>query len=77
MAKIVHARLDDDSEALLRRLGRDMGLSDSELLRRGLSALQAVSGRSGRPRLIGLARFASGQPDLGSNKRHLAGFGKA
>ena len=61
---------------LLRRLGRATGLSDSELLRRGLGALEAVSGRSGRPRIIGLAAFASGQPDLGSKKRHLAGFGK-
>jgi hypothetical protein len=76
MAKIVHARLDDENEALLRRLGRATGLSDSELLRRGLSALGAVSGRLGRPRIIGMAAFASGQPDLGSNKRHLAGFGK-
>jgi hypothetical protein len=76
MPRIVHARLDDGSEALLRRLARATGLSDSELLRRGLSALGAVSGRPGRPRVIGLAAFASGQPDLGSNKRHLAGFGK-
>ena len=76
MAKIVHARLDDESEALLRRLGQTTGLSDSELLRRGLSALGAVSGRPGRSRIIGLAAFASGQPDLGSNKGHLAGFGK-
>jgi hypothetical protein len=76
MAKIVHARLDDENEALLRRLGRATGLSDSELLRRGLCALGAVSGRPGRARVIGLAAFASGRPDLGSNRRHLAGFGK-
>ncbi len=76
MAKIVHARLDDESEALLRRLGQASGLSDSEVLRRGLMALEAVSGRAGRPRIIGLAGFSSGQPDLGSNKAHLSGFGK-
>jgi hypothetical protein len=76
MSKVVHARLDDESEALLRRLGRATGLSDSEILRRGLSALEAVSGRSGRPRIIGLGAFTSGQTDLGSNKGHLAGFGK-
>ncbi len=76
MAKIVHARLDDESEALLRRLGRASGLSDSEVLRRALVAMEAVSGRAGRPRIIGLAGFSSGLPDLGSNKAHLSGFGK-
>jgi hypothetical protein len=76
MAKIVHARLDDESEALLRRLGRATGLSDSELLRRGLSALGAVSGPPGHSRIVGLGAFASGQPDLGSNKGRLVGFGK-
>jgi hypothetical protein len=31
---------------------------------------------AGRPRIAGLGRFASGVDDLGSNKRHLKGFGK-
>jgi hypothetical protein len=30
---------------------------------------------AGRPRVIGLGRFASGVLDLGSNKKHLRGFG--
>jgi hypothetical protein len=77
MAKTVHARLDDQSEAALRRLRRDTGLGDSELLRRGLRALAAVSGSSGARKIIGLGAFASGQPDLGSNKKHLSGFGKS
>jgi hypothetical protein len=76
MAKMVHARLDDETEALLRRLGRATGLSESEVLRRGLLALEAVSGRAGKPRIVGLGGFVSGQADLGSNKAHLAGFGK-
>jgi hypothetical protein len=33
-------------------------------------------GRAGKSRtVIGLGRFASGVPDLGSNKKHLEGFG--
>jgi len=28
-----------------------------------------------RPRIAGLGKFASGIPDLGSNKKHLKGFG--
>lgn len=76
MAKMVHARLDDETEALLRRLGRATGLSESEVLRRGLLALEAVAGRAGRARIVGQGGFDSGQADLGSNKGHLAGFGR-
>jgi hypothetical protein len=75
MPKVVHARLDDASDHLLRRLRRNTGLGDSELIRRGLRALDALSGAKGRPSVIGLGSFASGVRDLGSNKRHLDGFG--
>ena len=77
MAKIVHARLDDESEALLIGLRRKTGLGESELIRRGLRILNASSGSKGRPTVIGLGAFASGLRDLGSNKRHLDGFGNS
>jgi hypothetical protein len=75
MAKMVHARLDDGSERTLARLRRATGLSDSELLRRGLRAFDLMQGGRGGRRIAGLGAFASGMPDLGSNKRHLTGFG--
>jgi len=75
MAKMVHARLDDGSERTLARLRRATGLSDSEILRRGLRAFDVMQGGRGRRRIIGLGAFASGKPDLGSNKGHLNGFG--
>jgi hypothetical protein len=75
MARMVHARLDDETDGLLRRLRRSTGLQDSELIRRGLRALDALAGRPGRPNVIGLGAFASGVSDLGSSKRHLDGFG--
>jgi hypothetical protein len=75
MAKMVHARLDSETDGLLRRLRRSTGLGDSELIRRGLRVLDTLSGQDGRPRVVGLGAFASGIPDLGSNKRHLDGFG--
>ncbi len=75
MAKMVHARLDDGSERTLARLRRATGLSDSELLRRGLRAFDLMQGGRAGWRITGLGAFASGMPDLGSNKRHLAGFG--
>lgn len=74
MGRIVHARLDDESERLLSSLRRRTGLPDSELLRRGLKALAVP--RKGKAAVVGLGRFASGARDLGSDKRHLRGFGQ-
>jgi len=77
MSRIVHARLDEESDKRLTRLRRSSGLSESELLRRGLRALDAVSVPGRRTRIVGLGGFASGLRDLGSNKRHLRGFGRS
>jgi hypothetical protein len=77
MAKIVHARLDEESRLLLEELRRRTGLKDSEVVRRGIRALATLT-PGGKPRrVIGLGRFASGIPDLGSDKRHLKGFGRS
>jgi ribbon-helix-helix CopG family protein len=76
MARVVQARLDDDTERMLDELRRRTRLSDSELVRRGIRSL-AVLPPSGRgPKVIGVGRFASGVRDLGSNKTHLKGFGR-
>lgn len=77
MAKTVHARLDQQSHALLRRLRLRTGLTESEVLRRGLRLLAAQDPQESRRRIIGLGKFVSGCPDLGSNERHLRGFGRA
>ncbi len=76
MARMVHARLDEETDGVLRRLRRSTGLGESELIRRGLQALDAVSARRTGRGVVGLGEFASGIRDLGSNKRHLAGFGR-
>ena len=75
--KVVQARLDQDTEALLRSLRQRTGFTDSELVRRGIKALAALPGGGGRRRVIGVGRFASGVRDLGSNKAHLKGFGRS
>ncbi len=75
MGKTVHARLDSETDALLRRLRRSTGMGDSELIRRGLRVLETLHVRRGGRGIVGLGAFASGLPDLGSNKRHLDGFG--
>lgn len=62
---------------MLRRLKRATGLSDSELVRRGLEALAQAQPGVSAERVVGVGQFDSGVDDLGSNKRHLRGFGKS
>ena len=74
--KIIQARIDDKTARLLSRLRRQTGLSDSDLVRRGLELVGAQS-PIGIRRIRGIGKFASGHRDLGSNKRRLSGFGKS
>jgi hypothetical protein len=75
-AKIVQARLDDETDRILKDLRRRTGLSDSELVRRGVRFLAELSQPAARVRVVGTGRFSSGVLDLGSNKAHLEGFGR-
>ena len=74
MTRIVHARIDPATEKLLRRLEQQLGWSDSRIVREGIKSLRVLLA-PGRRRIVGLGQFRSGVPDLGSNKRHLKGFG--
>jgi len=76
MSDIVHARLDPETQRLLARLRRQLGLNDSEIVRRAVRALaESELPRRRRP-IIGLGEFESGGDDLGSNEDHLDGFGR-
>lgn len=75
MATLVHARLDPKTERQLARLRKTTGLSESELVRRGLWALAALP-VGGKKKIVGLGAFRSGKSDLGSNRAHLRGFGQ-
>jgi hypothetical protein len=75
--KIVHARLDPETQRLLARLRRSSGLTDSALVRRALRTLAATELRKGSVRVVGQGEFDSGVDDLGSNERHLEGFGRS
>lgn len=77
MAKIAHARLDDDTHQLLTELSRATGESESELIRRGLEVLAQTLPKRRKTRVFGVGKFASNVSDLGSNKAHLSGFGKS
>jgi hypothetical protein len=76
METTVQARLDQRSQAALQRLVRRLGWSPSRVVREGLRLLDACYAKSHGNKIAGLGRFASGRPDLGSNKKHLQGFGQ-
>jgi hypothetical protein len=76
MKTTVQARLDRRSQAALNDLVNRLGWSQSRAVREGLVMLNACYGKTSRARVVGIGRFASGVPDLGSNKKHLAGFGR-
>lgn len=78
MTDIVHARLDENTRKILRRLKRRYGWSDSEVVRQGIRALNEtdVTPQDRCSQVVGLGRFESGTSDLGSNKDHLGHFGR-
>lgn len=76
MASIIHARLDDDTDSLRTALQKQLGWSDSQIVREGIKSLSMLVRKQGQRKIVGLGKFASGIDDLGSNKKHLQGFGK-
>ena len=78
MTDIVHARLDEATRKILRRLKRRYGWSDSEVVRQGIRALNEseMTPQDRCKQIVGLGKFESGVPDLGSNKDHLRDFGR-
>ncbi len=71
--KTVQARLDADTEQALARLVSQLGLSPSMVVRKSIHLLAASQPETRK--IAGLGKFRSGIPDLGSNKKHLKGFG--
>lgn len=72
----VQARLDRRSQVALERLVRRLGWSPSRVVREGLRLLDACYGRPSAKKVVGVGGSASGLADLGSNKKHLEGFGR-
>jgi hypothetical protein len=76
MKTTAQARLDRQSREALEGLMRRLGWSPSRVVREGVRLLAACHGAPTRKRIVGIGRFASGLPDLGSNKSLLRGFGR-
>jgi hypothetical protein len=76
MRSKIQARLDAGSQRLLSALIREYGWTPSQVVREGLRVLEAIRLRRKKRAVIGLGEFRSGVHDLGSNKKHLRGFGR-
>jgi hypothetical protein len=76
MGSSIQARLDPDSQKALERLASRLGWSPSKIVREGIRLLESCYGQSAGQRIVGLGKFSTGIRDLGSNKRHLKGFGR-
>jgi hypothetical protein len=75
MNATVQARLDGESREILARLAAGLGWSASRAVREGLRLLATCHARGGL-RIARQGKFASGVSDLGSNKKHMQGFGR-
>jgi Ribbon-helix-helix protein, copG family len=75
MATTIQARLDEETTKELASLVRRLGWSRSRVMREGIRVLAAIHPPSKRPKIAGIGEFTSGIPDLGSDKKHLKGFG--
>jgi hypothetical protein len=76
MKASVQARLDPESQAALDGLVRRLGWSPSKVVRESLRLMARQHTTAPRKKVIGVGEFDSGLTDLGSNKRHLEGFGR-
>jgi hypothetical protein len=76
MPTSVQARLDPATDRALNRLVRRLGLCPSDVVREGIRLMAACHRSPVERKIVGLGRFRSNIPDLGSNKRHLKGFGR-
>ena len=76
MARIIQARIDEQTEKLLSDLQLRLGWTDSQVVREGIKALSVLSVSLRRRKIVGVGKFASGIPDLASNKKYLEGFGR-
>jgi hypothetical protein len=75
MSTVVQARLDEEAQEALATVIKRNGWSTSQAVREGLRLLVKQQGGDAASRMIGIGIFASGLPDMGSNKKYLEGLG--
>ncbi len=76
MAITVQARLDDKTEAALKKFERSTGLTSSHVVREGIQLFMDTHTKPRKPfKLIGQGEFDSGLTDLATNKKYMEDFG--
>jgi len=76
MSATVQARLDRETRQALDSLVRRLGWSPSRVVRESLRLMSRHHSADPCRKVIGVGKFDSGLPDLGSNKQHMKGFGR-
>jgi hypothetical protein len=76
MGVTLQVRLDEKSEAALKRLVRAKGCTPSQAVRESILKDDEQLRAEPRPRLIGIGCVSFGPSDLATNKKHMEGFGK-
>jgi predicted transcriptional regulator len=77
MKTSVQARLDEETRAELDKLVRLRGMTTSDVVREGIHLLARRSEADAPIKIAGLGKYDSGLTDLGSNKKHLANYGRS
>jgi len=75
----IHARLTREDRAILDKMRKMSGCSESELVRRGLRlALEELGRKQSALELAGRSagKFRNGPRDLATDRKHLEGFGE-
>ena len=76
MGATIQVRLDEKSEAALKRLVRAKGCTPSQAVRESILKDDEQLRAKPRPRLIGIGCVSFGPGDLATNKKHMEGFGR-
>jgi Arc/MetJ-type ribon-helix-helix transcriptional regulator len=76
MMRKVQARLDEATKAALDRAVSNLGISRSEVIRRGIMLLDQEKRVSVASRMIGIGILDFGPADIATNKKYLEGFGR-
>ncbi len=76
MSATVQVRLDEKSEAALKRLVRAKGCTPSQAVRESILKEDEQLSAEPRPRMVGIGCVSFGPGDLATNKKHMEGFGK-
>jgi hypothetical protein len=78
MSASIHARLDQQTDALREELKRREGWTDSEIVRRGIQALALITPTVSKKRKFrGVGKYHFGVTDLATNPKYMEGFGES